>query len=56
MSAATATPPIVCAFHRSSETAHRYSADRDDLKLKCEQSLTFEALPGFVVPVSRFFA
>lgn len=46
----------VCVLDAGTETAHLYFADRDDLKLRGDEPLTFEALPGFAVPVSRFFA
>lgn len=46
----------VCVLDPSTETAHLYFADRDDLKLRGDEPLTFDALPGFAVPVSRFFA
>ena len=47
--------PTVCVLDASTETAHLYFGDRDDHKLRGDEALTFEALPGFSAPVSRFF-
>ncbi len=48
--------PTVCVLDATTESAHLYFGDRDDVKLRGDEPLTFEALPGFSVPVSRFFA
>lgn len=45
----------VCVLDPKTETAHVYSAD-DDQKLNVDDTLTFpDILPGFSVPVRRFF-
>lgn len=46
---------VVCVLDPKTETAHVYSAD-DEQKLSADDTLAFpDILPGFAVPVRRFF-